>query len=199
MLPGYFHGAANKFNFNGEITFPRQRLRKICSKSDVTPSYSYQLWVSESYRSRSTCHKHLIPVETSEITLRRHQVAKVFFPITYDRNELETWGWCQCSSRQGASTDIQQTRGQILTRARPGVWATFARLGGKTAPLRTRKLRKLTTSGKRRWIGRGKFYKKYSSFFDQVKFEATGGQKRSNFLNLAIFAENRSYLNNYTS
>ena len=30
-----------------------------------------------------------------------------FLPITFDRNELETWGWCQCSSRQGASTDMQ--------------------------------------------------------------------------------------------
>ena len=36
-------------------TFPRPRLRKICSKFDVTPSYSYPLWVSESYRSRNTC------------------------------------------------------------------------------------------------------------------------------------------------
>ena len=36
-------------------TFPRQRLRKICSKFDVTPSYRHPLWVSESYRSRNTC------------------------------------------------------------------------------------------------------------------------------------------------
>ena len=32
-------------------------------------------------------------------------------------------------------------------------------------PPRTRKLRKIATSGKRRWIGRGKFYKKYLDHF----------------------------------
>ena len=32
-------------------------------------------------------------------------------------------------------------------------------------PQRTRKLRKIATSGERRWIGRGKFYKKYSDNF----------------------------------
>ena len=32
-------------------------------------------------------------------------------------------------------------------------------------PQRTRKLRKIATSGKRRWIGRGKFYKKYLDHF----------------------------------
>ena len=51
--------------------------------------------------------------------------------------------------------------GRGLTRARPGVWATFARLGGGGAddrsPQRTQKLRKIATSGKRRWIDRGKF------------------------------------------
>ena len=31
--------------------------------------------------------------------------------------------------------------------------------GDDRPPQRTRKLRKITTSGKRRWIGRGKFYK----------------------------------------
>ena len=94
---------------------------------------------------------------------------KFFFPITYDRNELETWGWCQCSSRQGASTDIQQPRGQILTRAvrTAGGLSHFRTAGGKDRPLplRTRKLRKITTSGKRRWIGRGKFYKKILDHF----------------------------------
>ena len=68
---------------------------------------------------------------------------------------------------------------------------------------RTRKLRKIATSGKRRSIGRGNFYKKIlGSFFDQVKFEVTGhrGSKRSNFSrNRTIFAEDRNYLNNYTS
>ena len=24
----------------------------------------------------------------------RHRVAVCFLPITFDRNELETWGWC---------------------------------------------------------------------------------------------------------
>ena len=150
MRPGYFHGAANKFNFNGEITFPRQRLRKICSKFDVTPSYSYQSWVSESYRSRSTCcHKHLIPVETSEITLRRHQVAKVFFPITYDRNELEDVGLVPVlfSSRR---IDWHTTDpGSNFNPRTAGSLSHLRTAGGKTAPLRTRKIRKITTSGKR--------------------------------------------------
>ena len=31
-----------------------------------------------------------------------------FLPMTFDRNELETWGWCKSgSSRQGASIDMQ--------------------------------------------------------------------------------------------
>ena len=35
------------------------------------------------------------PVErSSEVTLWRHRVAVPFLPITFDRNELETWGWC---------------------------------------------------------------------------------------------------------
>ena len=39
--------------------------------------------------------------------------------------------------------------------------------GGRmtAAPQRTRKLRKIATSGKRRWIGRGKFYIKYLDHF----------------------------------
>ena len=32
-------------------------------------------------------------------------------------------------------------------------------------PQRTRKLRKIATSGKRRWIGRGKFYKEFLDIF----------------------------------
>ena len=109
----------------------------------------------------------------------------------------------------------------VLSRARPGVWATFARPGApKTAPVlsayppidrlsapddrppqRTRKLIKIATSGKRRWIGRGKFYKNNRSFFDQVKFEVTGGQKRSNFLKIGLFSRKIAirYLNNHTS
>ena len=51
-----------------------------------------------------------IKERSSEVMLWRHRVALRFFRITFDRNELETWGWCsssQCSSRQGASTDMQ--------------------------------------------------------------------------------------------
>ena len=33
------------------------------------------------------------PFRPSEVTLWRHQVAKVL-SIIFDRNELETWGWC---------------------------------------------------------------------------------------------------------
>ena len=55
----------------------------------------------------------------------------------------------------------------MLTRARPGVWANFARPGGGgyLPPQITRKLRKIATSGKRRSIGRGNFYKKYLDHF----------------------------------
>ena len=35
---------------------------KICWKFDVTPSYSYPLWVSESYRSRNTCCHRVVCV-----------------------------------------------------------------------------------------------------------------------------------------
>ena len=39
------------------------------------------------------------PVErSSEVTLWRHRVAVRFLPITFDRNELETWGWCHSVS-----------------------------------------------------------------------------------------------------
>ena len=35
------------------------------------------------------------PVEkSSEVTLWRHWVAIRFLPITFDKNELDTWGWC---------------------------------------------------------------------------------------------------------
>ena len=35
------------------------------------------------------------PVERSSgVTLWHHRVAVRFLPITFDRNELETWGWC---------------------------------------------------------------------------------------------------------
>ena len=50
----------------------------------------------------------------------------------------------------------------------------FRTAGGIPAPQRTRKLRKIATSGERRSIGRGEFYKNIWSFFDQVKFEGTG-------------------------
>ena len=48
------------------------------------------------------------PVErSSEVTLWRHRVAVRFLPITFDKIELEKWGWCQCSSRQGTLPDTQ--------------------------------------------------------------------------------------------
>ena len=59
-----------------------------------------------------------------------------------------------------------------------------------TAPQITRKLRKIATSSKRRWIGRGKFYKKTLIIFYQEKFEVTGGQKMSNFLKIGLFSQN---------
>ena len=80
-------------------------------------------------------------------------------------------------------------------------WATFARPGGgrMTAPQRTRKLRKIATSGKRRWIGRGKLYNKYLNHFWSGQIWGHRGPKRVKFSqNRTIFAENRNYLNNYT-
>ena len=35
--------------------------------------------------------------------------------------------------------------------------------------------------------------------FDQVKFEVTGGQKRSNFLKIGLFSQKVVFINNYTS
>ena len=91
----------------------------------------------------------------------------------------------------------------FLTRARPGVWATFARPGGGGGwppPQGTRKLRKIATSGKRRWIGRGKFYKKYlDHFLIRSNLRSQGVKKVKFSQNQVIFAENRNYLNNYTS
>ena len=55
-------------------------------------------------------------------------------------------------------------------------------------PQKNTKLRKVAKSGKRRSIGCGKFYKKIiSSFFDQVKFEATGAQKSQMFSKSGYF------------
>ena len=88
-----------------------------------------------------------------------------------------------------------------LTRARPGVWATFARPGGGYPPPQiTRKLRTKATSGKGRWIGRGKFYKKYlDHFLIRSNLRSQGVKKVKFSQNQVIFAENRNYLNNYTS
>ena len=70
--------------------------------------------------------------------------------------------------------------------------------GGGYPPQRTRKLRKIATSGKRRWIGRRKFYKKIPRLvFDQVNFEVTGVKKIKFSQNRAIFTESRNYINNY--
>ena len=67
-------------------------------------------------------------------------------------------------------------------------------------PQRTRKLRKIATSGKLRWIGRDKFYKKYLDHFlirSNLRLQGVKNVKFSQ--NRAIFAENSNYLNNYTS
>ena len=89
-----------------------------------------------------------------------------------------------------------------LTRARTGVWATFPRPGGGwPPPQRTRILRKIAKSGKRRSIGRGKFYKKYPDNFlirsnlrSQVTNTFHRGPKKVQFSqNRAIFTEDRNY------
>ena len=48
---------------------------------------------------------------------------------------------------------------------------------------------------RQRSIGRGKFCKKIiRSFFDQVKFEVTVGQKRKIFLKIGLFSENATII-----
>ena len=88
-----------------------------------------------------------------------------------------------------------------LTRARPGVWATFARPGADNRPpppthtQRTRKLRKVAKSGKRRSISRGKFYKikKCQDHFLIRSTLRSHGVKMVKFSqNRAIFSESRN-------
>ena len=56
-------------------------------------------------------------------------------------------------------------------------------------PQRTRKLIKITTSGKRRWIGRDKFYKKYlDHFLIRSNLRSQGVKKVKFSQNRAIFA-----------
>ena len=72
--------------------------------------------------------------------------------------------------------------------------------GADERPQRTRKLRKIATSGKRRWIGRGKFYKKYiDDFLIRSNLRSQGVKKIKFSQNWAIFTENRNDLNYYTS
>ena len=62
------------------------------------------------------------------------------------------------------------------------------------------KTKKIATSGKRRRIDRGKFYKKYLDHFLIRSNLRSQGVKNIKFSqNRAIFAENRNFLNNYTS
>ena len=98
---------------------------------------------------------------------------------------------------------IQFRRCCSLTRARLGSEPPSHGRGGRMTappPQRTRKLRKIATSGKRRWIGRGKFYNKKNSdhFLISSNLRSQGVKKGIFFLNQAFFTENRNYLNNYT-
>ena len=65
----------------------------------------------------------------------------------------------------------------------------------------TRKLRKIATSGKRRWIGRRQFYIKYfDHFFWSGQIWGHRGSKKVKLSqNRSIFTESRNYVNNYTS
>ena len=74
--------------------------------------------------------------------------------------------------------------------------------GGRMTPppQRSPKLRKIATSGKRRSIGRGKFYKTCSDhFLIRSNLRSQGVKKVKFSQNRAIFAANRNYLNNYTN
>ena len=57
-----------------------------------------------------------------------------------------------------------------------------------TAPQVTRKLRKIATSGKRRWIGRGKFYKIVLAFLIRSNLRSQG-VKKSIFLKIGLFSQ----------
>ena len=56
-------------------------------------------------------------------------------------------------------------------------------------PQRTRKLRKIATSGKRRWIGRLKFYKNTQNIFWSGQIWGRRGSERSNFLKIGQFSQ----------
>ena len=66
--------------------------------------------------------------------------------------------------------------------------------GDDRPPQRTRKLRKIATSGKRRWIGRGKFYKKYLYHFLTRSNLRSQGSKRSNLFSKSGYFRRKSQL-----
>ena len=126
----------------------------------------------------------------------------IFF-FCFERVLLAMRG-CTCSLRECSRTLKTPNSPPLvaLMDAPPLGLSHLRTAGGRIpAPQRTRKLRKIATSGKRRWIGRHNFYKKNTQIiFDQVVFEVTGGQKWSNFLKIGLFSQLIcNYLNNYTN
>ena len=100
----------------------------------------------------------------------------------------------ESSTRQKYSAPSTRRRGRALINPRTA--------GGGGAddrpPPENSKTKKIATSGKR--IGRGKFYQKYLDHFLIWSNLRSQGSKKVKFSqNRAIFAENRNYLNNYTS
>ena len=88
---------------------------------------------------------------------------------------------------------VKTSTGIYLTRARPGVWATFARPGGGGGWPPPPDNSKTKKDSDKRWTALDRpwqvLQKILRSFFDQVKFEVTEGQKRSNFLKIGLFSQ----------
>ena len=73
---------------------------------------------------------------------------------------------------------------------------SHGRGGGRMTalPQRTRKLRKIATSGKRRWIGRDKFYKKYLDNFLSGQIWGHMGSKKVAFFSKSVYFRRKSQL-----
>ena len=75
--------------------------------------------------------------------------------------------WLKSSTVKRGKRMLTLLRWSTINPRTAVVWATFGWPvgGGRMTPQRTRKLRKIATSGKRRSIDRGKFYKKSLDHF----------------------------------
>ena len=126
------------------------------------------------------------PIErSSEVTLWRHRVAVRFLPITFDRNELETWGWCHSVRLvKATSTDMQHDllRSHCDLNPRPdreGGWCTPPPPGvfRRAEFWGTLWDKPCATFGKKKWPGQVR-----SRSYDVIRRTTSG-----NFTNKSVF------------